>query len=59
MRIEDMKRDRLARRLTWADYAKLIGVSRQTLHNIRNGMRPSELVKAKIEGLKRDATASE
>lgn len=46
-------RDRLARRMTWVEYARFVGVSRQTLHKLRMGGRCSDLVKAKVQAVAR------
>lgn len=48
-----LDRDRLARKMTWAEYARFVGVSRQTLHKLKTGGRCSELVKAKVGAVAR------
>lgn len=44
-----IKRDRLRRMLTWAEYAAHVGLSQAALYAIVGGAVPSALSRAKIE----------
>ncbi len=41
--------DRERRMLTWAQYAKLVGISEATLYNLLSGRRPSRLTELKLQ----------